>query len=79
MIREVNLTAVIHFFLMSYTPCILLYTIMYQSNVTPCDVFQIFGLVANSVDSDQTPLSAASDLSLHCLLRRGVLWLGQHC
>ena len=25
-------------------------------------------LNANSVDSDQTPSSAASDLSLHCLL-----------
>ena len=27
------------------------------------------GLVANSVDPDQTPRSAASDLGLHCLLR----------
>ena len=26
-------------------------------------------LVANIVDSDQTPRSVASDLSLHCLLR----------
>ena len=25
--------------------------------------------MANSVDSDQTPRSAASDLCLHCLLR----------
>ena len=27
------------------------------------------GRVANGVDPDQTPRSAASDLSLHCLLR----------
>ena len=27
------------------------------------------GRMANSVDTDQTPHSAASDLSLHCLLR----------
>ena len=27
------------------------------------------GWVANNVDTDQTPRSAASDLGLHCLLR----------
>ena len=29
--------------------------------------------VANSVDPDQTPRSAASDLGLHCLLRRSTV------
>ena len=28
--------------------------------------------MANSVNTDQTPLNAASDLGLHCLLRRSV-------
>ena len=28
---------------------------------------KIAGLVANSIDSDQTPRSAASDQGLHCL------------
>ena len=31
--------------------------------------FEIAGCVANSVDPDRTPRSAASDLGLHCLLR----------
>ena len=30
---------------------------------------KIAGWVANSVDPDQTPQNAASDLGLHCLLR----------
>ena len=35
----------------------------------PVNVGKIAWWVANSVDSDQTPHSAASDLGLHCLLR----------
>ena len=36
----------------------------------PADVFKhCAGLVAISVDPDQTPQNAASDLGLHCLLR----------
>ena len=34
----------------------------------PVDVSQNCLIVANSVDPDQTPRSAASDLGLHCLL-----------
>ena len=33
------------------------------------NVSKIAGRVANSVNPDQTPRSAASDLGLHCLLR----------
>ena len=33
------------------------------------NVYKIAGRVANSVDPDQTPRSAESDLGLHCLLR----------
>ena len=37
---------------------------------TCCQVYsKTVGWVANSVDPDQTPRSAASDLDLHCLLR----------
>ena len=32
-------------------------------------VCKFAGRMANSVDPDQTPCSAASDLGLHCLLR----------
>ena len=32
-------------------------------------VYNIAGRVANCVDPDQTPRSAASDQGLHCLLR----------
>ena len=35
----------------------------------PVEVSKIVGWVAHSVDPDQTPHSAASDLGLHCLLR----------
>ena len=43
------------------------------------NVSKIAGWVANSVDPDQTPRSAASDLDLHCLLvktrwARAVVW-----
>ena len=34
----------------------------------PCFIIEIPGFNANSVDPDQTPRCAASDLSLHCLL-----------
>ena len=40
-----------------------------KSILPPVNVCKIAGLVANSVDPDQTPRSAASDLGLHCLLR----------
>ena len=38
--------------------------------ICPSNFFEVGGIntgcVANSVDSDQTPCSAASDLGLHC-------------
>ena len=40
-----------------------------KSIVLPVNVYNIAGRVANNVDPDQTPRSAASDLVLHCLLR----------
>ena len=41
-----------------------------MSILLPVNVCIIAGGVANIVDSDQTPQNAASDLDLHCLLRR---------
>ena len=35
----------------------------------PVDVSKFDGYVTNSVDPDQRPRSAASDLGLHCLLK----------
>ena len=40
-----------------------------MSILRPVDVSITDGWVANSEDPDQTPHSAASDLSLHCLHR----------
>ena len=40
-----------------------------KSIVIPENVCKIARCVANSVDPDQTPRSAVSDLGLHCLLR----------
>ena len=40
-----------------------------KSSLIPVNVYKIAGLVVNSVDPDQTPRSAASDLGLHCLFR----------
>ena len=40
-----------------------------QVHFTPADVSRTPGWVANSLDPDQTPRSAASDLGLDCLLR----------
>ena len=40
-----------------------------KSILLPTNLCKIAGWVANSVDPDQTPRSAASDLGLHCLLR----------
>ena len=41
------------------------------------DFIEIFFLIANSVEPDQTPRSAASDLGLHCL-PMAILWDGRH-
>ena len=40
-----------------------------KSILLPVNLCKIAGRVANSVDRDQTPRSAASDLGLYCLLR----------
>ena len=40
-----------------------------KSFLQPVNVCKIAGKVANRVDPDQMPRSAASDLDLHCLLR----------
>ena len=52
-----------------HTPSSVHYTFLQQVHLLPVNVCKIAGRVANSVDSDQTPRSAASDLGLHCLLR----------
>ena len=44
-----------------------------KSIFLPVSVPRITGWVANSVDPDQTPRSAASDLGLHCLFRAACL------
>ena len=46
-----------------------LYFSFHKSISVPVNVCKIARRVANSVDPDQTPRSAASDLRLHCLLR----------
>ena len=45
------------------------YIFLQQIYLLSMNVCKIAGWVANSVDPDQTPRSAASDLGLHCLLR----------
>ena len=45
------------------------YTSLNKSILLPVNVCKIAGWEANSVDLDQTPRSAASDLGLHCLPR----------
>ena len=42
------------------------------------NVIQIFVFNANSVDPDQTPRSAVSDLDLHCLPMSLLLMLGRN-
>ena len=42
---------------------------MNKNNLPPMLCLKIAGWVANSVDPDETPRSAASHLGLHCLLR----------
>ena len=40
-----------------------------ESILLPVAAYKITGRVVNSVDRDQMPRAAASDLGLHCLLR----------
>ena len=47
------------------------YLNIYQVHLLTANVSKIAGWMANSVDPDQTPRSAASDLGLHCLPRTG--------
>ena len=52
----------------------LLLAILFRQSVKisillPVDVYKTAGWVASSVDPDQMPQNAASDLGLHCLLR----------
>ena len=44
-----------------------------KSIFLPMNVYKIAGWVANRVDTDQTPHSAASDLGLHCLFAQACL------
>ena len=54
----INLINLGHFFIL-----------LYNVHLLPVNVCKIAEWVANCVDPDQTPRSAASDLGLHCLLR----------
>ena len=50
-------------------PCCLPYISLQQVILLPVSLSKIAEWVANTVDPDQTPRFAASDLGLHCLLR----------
>ena len=50
-------------------PLLFIILLFNKSTLLPVNVCKIVGLVANSVDLDQTPCSATYDLGLHCLRR----------